>query len=106
VVNAESLFYQAKEKIAGFAIARRLRTCVWVKEMVDAGALMSYGTDQKAIARRVPVYVDKILKGAKPAYLPVEQPSTYELAVNLKTARELGLVVPPIVLAQANEVVE
>jgi putative ABC transport system substrate-binding protein len=106
VVNAESLFYQAKEKIVKLAIARWLPTCVWVKEMVDVGALMSYGCDQKAIARKVAVYVDKILKGARPTDLPVEQPSTYELVINLKTARELALAVPSIVLAQANEVLE
>jgi putative tryptophan/tyrosine transport system substrate-binding protein len=74
--------------------------------MVDAGSLMSYGTDQKAIARAVPVYVDKILKGVKPADLPVQQPSTYELAINLKTASGLGLIVPPIILRQTDEVVE
>jgi putative tryptophan/tyrosine transport system substrate-binding protein len=106
VVNAESLFYQGKEMIAKLAMSGRLPTCVWVKEMVAVGALMSYGTDQCAIARRVPVYVDKILKGARPSELPVEQPTEYELVINLKTAKELGIAVPQMVLAQASDVIE
>src|SRR6266581_7695702 len=73
VVNAESLFYRGKERIAKLAITRRLPTCVWVRELVDAGALVSYSVDQRGIGRRVAVYVDRILKGEKPADMPVEQ---------------------------------
>lgn len=106
VINAESLFYKSKETLASLLMAHRLPTCAWVREMVEAGALMSYGTDQRAIARRVPVYVDKILKGAKPADLPVEQPTKFELVVNMKTAKELGVEVPRSFVAEADEVIE
>jgi putative ABC transport system substrate-binding protein len=106
VVNAESLFYQGKQSIAKLELAHRLPTCVWVKEVVEAGALMSYGTDQRAIARRVAGYVDRILKGERPADMPVEQPTRFELIINLKTARALGLTVPPTLLAQADQVIE
>jgi len=104
VVNAESLFYQAKEKIAQLAIAHRLPTCVWVREVLEAGALLSYGVDQRAIARRVAVYVDRILKGEKPAEMPVEQPTRFELVVNARTAGILGLTIPRTLLLRADEV--
>jgi putative tryptophan/tyrosine transport system substrate-binding protein len=106
VVNAESLFYQAKETIAKLALAHRLPTCVWVRELVDAGALVSYGVDQRAIARRVAVYVDRILKGEKPAEMPVEQPTKFQLFINLKTAKLLGINVPPALGSFADEIVE
>jgi putative ABC transport system substrate-binding protein len=106
VVNAESLFYQVKDEIAKLALDRRMPTCVWVKEVLEAGSLVSYGADQRAIARRVAVYVDRILKGEKPADMPVEQPTKFQLVLNLKTARALAVTVPPLLLAQADEVVE
>jgi putative ABC transport system substrate-binding protein len=105
-VNAESLFYQGKERIAKLAVARRLPTCAWVREVADAGALLSYGADQIAIARRVAVYVDRILKGEKPADMPVEQPTRFMLIINMKTAKALGITIPPALLLRADEVIE
>jgi len=106
VVNAESLFYVGKASIANLAVARHLPTCVWVKECAEAGALLSYGTDQRAIARRTAAYVDRILKGERPADIPVEQPTRFELTVNLKTAKALGITVPFSMLTRADQVIE
>jgi ABC-type uncharacterized transport system substrate-binding protein len=77
-----------------------------VRELLEAGGLISYGVDQRAMARRAAVYVDRILKGEKPAELPVEQPTRFKFLINLKTAKALGVMVPPTLLARADEAVE
>jgi ABC-type uncharacterized transport system substrate-binding protein len=104
--NAESLFYVGKKRIAELAMARKLPCCGYVKEVLDAGTLISYGADQRLIARRTAYYVDRILKGEKPADMPVEQPTRFQLCINLATAKALGLAIPPTLLARADEVIE
>ena len=105
-INSEGLAFQHKEFIAKLAIARRLPLSVWSRETVEAGALMSYGPDQVAIARRAAAFVDKILKGASPAQLPVEEPTKVEFLINLKTAKTLGISIPSELLSTADEVFE
>ena len=94
------------KRIADFALKSRLASMYQSREGVDAGGLMSYGTDPADSYRRVAVYVDRILKGASPADLPVEQPTKFELVINLKTAKELGLTIPQKVLARADKVIQ
>ncbi|HMF24783.1 MAG TPA: ABC transporter substrate-binding protein [Pseudolabrys sp.] len=105
-INSEGLAYQQREFIANLAIARRLPLSVWSRETLEAGALMSYGADQPAMCRRAAVFVDKILKGAKPADLPVEEPTKIEFLLNKKTAKALGLAFPHTLLVAATEVIE
>jgi putative tryptophan/tyrosine transport system substrate-binding protein len=93
-------------RLAELALKHRLPTMFGARENVEAGGLMSYGADRNDLVRRAALYIDKILKGAKPAELPVEQASKYQLVINLKTARTLGLDVPPTLLARADEVIE
>jgi putative ABC transport system substrate-binding protein len=105
-INSEGVAYQHREFIAKLAVARRLPLSVWSRETLEAGALMSYGPDQVAMCRRAAVFVDKILKGANPAELPVEEPTKVEFLINLKTAGALGISIPYTLLANADEVIE
>jgi putative ABC transport system substrate-binding protein len=100
------VFYQGRSLIAQAAIARRLPLMVLSRETLQAGGLMSYGADLPAIFRRAAAYVDKLLKGAKAADLPVEQPTKFEFLINLKTAKALGLEISSMMLSRADEVIE
>ena len=102
----DPLTIDLRKKIAEFAADQRLPTISGLRVFADLGFLMTYGADLADILRRSVVYVDKILKGAKPSDLPVEQPTKFELVINLKTAKSLGLTVPPLLLARADEVIE
>jgi ABC-type uncharacterized transport system substrate-binding protein len=105
-INGEGVAYQHRSKIGQMTLARHLPLAVWSRETFEGGALISYGADQVAMSRRTPVFVDKILKGTKPGDLPVEQPTKLQFFINLSVARTLGLNVPPMLLALADEVIE
>jgi putative tryptophan/tyrosine transport system substrate-binding protein len=100
------LFFQARAITPKLALARRLPMLAYSRENFEHGALVSYAADQIEMCRRSAVYADKILKGARPADLPVEQPTKFELLINLKTAKALGLAIPQSILLRANEVIE
>jgi putative ABC transport system substrate-binding protein len=105
-VYADSLFNAHRTQIVALAAKSQLPTLYLWKENVLAGGLMSYAPPLSDMFRRVPTYVDKILKGARPSDLPVEQPTKFELVINLKTAKALGLTIPPSLLARADEVIQ
>ena len=106
VVRPHPIFLQNRARIVKLAAQNRLPSVYPYSEFVDAGGLMSYATNYPELWRRSAAYVDKILKGAKPAELPIEQPTKFELVVNLKTAKALGLTIPQSILARADEVIE
>jgi putative ABC transport system substrate-binding protein len=106
VTNPDGLAFTYREPIAKLAISLQLPLACWSRVTLTAGALMSYGVDEDAIGRRAAVYVDKIFKGAHPAELPVEQPTIFRFLINLETAKALGIEIPSILLAQADEVIE
>ena len=106
LVLSTPLFIAGARPLAELAIRQRLPSIFGPKHHVQAGGLMSYSPDRVDLWRRGAVYVDKILRGIDPADLPVEQPTKFELVINLKTAKALGLEVPPMLLARADEVIE
>ena len=106
LTSAGSLFNTHQTRIIDFAALNRLPAMYASPEFVDAGGLMSYAPSYPAIFRRAAYYVDKILRGAKPADLPVEQPTKFELVINLKIAKQIGLTIPPNVLARADRVIK
>ena len=105
-VTSGPLIIIHQKRIADFALKSRLPSVYSTTEAVDAGGLMYYGTDLVDSYRRTATYVDKILKGAKPASLPVQQPTKFDLVINLKTAKQIGLTIPPNVLARADKVIK
>jgi len=104
--GANPVGFMNRGKIVTFAQRSRLPAVYPTREYVDAGGLMSYGPSLPDLFRHAAIYVDKILKGAKPADLPVEQPTKVELVINLKTAKALGLTIPPSVLARADDTIQ
>jgi putative tryptophan/tyrosine transport system substrate-binding protein len=106
VMQGDSVLFNHRSQIAELALRNRLPAASVQRELAEAGFLLTYGADIRDLYRRSAVFVDKIFKGAKPADLPVEQPTKYELVINLKTAKALDIIVPPTLLTRADEVIE
>jgi len=106
IVTPSPLFTSQRSLIMDFVARRRWASMFFAKEFVDAGGYMSYGPSFPDSYRRAAIYVDKILKGAKPADLPVEQPTKFEFIINMKAAKQIGLTIPPSVLARADKVIK
>jgi putative tryptophan/tyrosine transport system substrate-binding protein len=106
VILADAIFTNQRRQIAELSMKGRLPSVYGVREYAEAGGLMDYSVDSLYLEGRAAIYVDKILKGAKPADLPIEQPTKFELIINLKTAKALGLTIPPSLLARADQVID
>ena len=106
LVNPSGPMFSDRRPVADLALKHRLPTVYDAREYVEAGGLIAYGPNRLELFRRAAVYVDKILKGAKPADLPVEQPSKFELVINLKTAKAFGLTIPPAIRGRADHIIE
>ncbi len=106
LVLGDVMFSTHRNRLADLAAKNRLPAMYAARESVEAGWLMSYGPNTPELFRRAATYVDKILKGAKPGDLPIEQPTKFELVINLKTAKTLGLTIPPSLLQRADQVIE
>ena len=106
ILITSSMFFVERRRLVALAGKNRLPAVYTARDFIEAGGLMAYGQNVAGFFRNAAAYVDKILRGAKPADLPVEQPTTFELIINLKTARALGLTIPPSLLARADQVIE
>jgi putative ABC transport system substrate-binding protein len=106
LINAAGLIHPSRQQVADLALRYRLPALHLLREYAEAGLFLTYGPTLEARWRRAATYVDRIFKGAKPGDLPVEQPTTFALVVNLKTARALGLTIPPSLLARADRVID
>ncbi len=106
IAGGDYVTFQHRKRFVAATLKHRLPAIYWTREYVEDGGLMAYSADMTDLRRRAATFVDKILKGAKPADLPVEQPTKFELIINLKTAKALGLTVPPSLLARADQVIE
>jgi putative ABC transport system substrate-binding protein len=106
ILLTDAIFYSMRGRILEYAAKSRMPVMYWGSEFADAGGLMSYGPFINELFHRTATHVDKILKGAKPADLPVEQPTKFEFVINLKTAKQIGLTIPPNVLARADRVIK
>jgi putative tryptophan/tyrosine transport system substrate-binding protein len=102
----DPLMFTQRMRVTDFAVRNRLPATAFYKQFAEAGALMSFGASLEDLYRRAAIFVDRILKGAKPGELPVEQPAKFELVINLKTAKALGLTIPPSLLLRADQVIE
>ena len=106
LLGSATFFWGHRLRIIDFAARQRLPVMYWTRIFTESGGLMSYGADYTDLYRRAPTYVDKILKGAKPGDLPIEQTTKLELVINLKTAKALGLTIPPSLLGRADQVIQ
>ena len=106
MIGPDPLFFEYRNQVLDFARSARLPAMYPLRDFVDAGGLMSYSLNAQDVVRRTARYVDRILRGAQPVDLPVEEPTTYELVINLKTAKALGLVIAPLLLLRADHVIE
>ena len=106
LIQADTLFFRETKQILAFTAAHRLPAIYGAREFTAAGGLISYGTNLSVLYRRIATYIDRVLRGAKPGDLPVEQPTRFELVINVKTAKALGLKIPQSLLLRADEVIE
>ena len=106
IVLSDGALYSRRGQIAELAARHRLPCVAWTAEFVESGCLMAYGANVVEMHRRAATFVDKTLKGARPGDLPIEQPTKFELAINLKTPKALGLTIPPSLLQRADQVIE